>query len=145
MGTQRYYLYLRKESKKGEKIAIQNVEFKIQNERKKPERAIKEIKEIEEKEIKENKELKELNDADLKNIKLVKIIKIFKVFKIFSPRPPSLVFDFRGADFATTQSSEAGGGLKAAFAIRSPHSLPVFDFRGADFATTQSSEAGGGL
>ena len=84
MGTQRYYLYLRKESKKGEKITIQNVEFKIQNERKKPERAIKEIKEIEEKEIKENKELK---DADLKNIKLVKIIKIFKIFKIFSPSP----------------------------------------------------------
>jgi hypothetical protein len=34
LGTQRYYLYLRKESKKGEKITIQNVEFKIQNERK---------------------------------------------------------------------------------------------------------------
>ena len=74
LGTQRYYLYLRKESKKGEKITIQNVEFKIQNERKKPERAIKEIKEN--------------NEADLKNIKLFKIIKIFKVFRIFSPSPP---------------------------------------------------------
>ena len=85
LGTQRYYLYLRKESKKGEKIAIQNVEFKIQNERKKPERAIKEIKEIEEKEIKENKEFKELNDADLKTLSSLRSLKSLRSLRSFHP------------------------------------------------------------